>query len=213
MNGNQGPLNTLNNIFGVNVADVQALKDVFCKYANDNKGLPVSTQIYVPQDIHEKCLRLYHLSLDLVDALRDVMEDGEHQIVMEEAQTLGYQLPDIELFKAELEAYGDFLYGINAYQGTLSKNGYIKVPGDYAELFHGVMHYNCVMVGRIFSGCFETEYMRRFGDLKQAGFAYAGPVALQQALNVLTDMARVARDINDNLQNVRHRLDISHLKM
>lgn len=193
MNGDLPPAGKLKKIFGVDITDAAQLRGLFNGVAGQSAA---DGHILISHALYKKYLKLYDLSDELVNALYNVLADTEHQLIMEEAQALGYALPDTDLFRRELEAYREFLSELNPYQAQAVKDGHVLMSGEAANILNQLTDYNCYMVGHIFDGCFNTEYMRHFGFLRQAGVKYAGATALQETMNVLVAMMTIQKSMD-----------------
>ena len=207
MDRDKKPLSQINGVFGVDASNFEALRTIFCRSASEQREeLPSASHVLIPEEMYYECVKLYNLSIDLVEALFAVLDDGEHQHMMREAKDLGYDLPDLKTFRSELEAYGDFLESIDVYQGkaAAAPENYMEVRAEYIGLFYSLMNYNCLMISRVFSGCFETEYMEHFGNIKSLGFPYSGATALQETIDLLAGMYKAHKKSLDP-QSVRFR--------
>jgi hypothetical protein len=160
----------------------------------------------VPTPVYDAHLHIYRLSLYMAEALKAVLEDGEHQLAMLEAAEAGYKLPDMQNFARELDEYLEFLRGFNPYRVKHVGEDEVHIPYKTARNMQALVHYNCMMLSRVLSGCFETEYLKHFKTLKADAIPYAGPTALQQAFNLVGGLA-VAREKREShkVMTVRER--------
>lgn len=109
---------------------------------------------------------------------------------MQEAAEAGYELPDIVLFQDELKTFDDFLKSFDPYKFGQRANGDIKIPYNTARNLHAMVHYNCLMISKTLSACFETQYLKYFRDLIGMGLPYTGRSALREMQDVLNCMTR-----------------------
>ncbi len=196
MSRDERPLDPLSRFYGIDISDAGELRKLFSRKAEGRENWPAGADVVVSRALYLKYLRLYDLSCVLVKALGAVLDDAEHQLVMEEAEKLGYDLPDIQRFRSELETYKDFLMENDPGRVEETPTGRIRLSGDMADMLYQLTEYNCFMVSHIIEGCFHTDYMQHFGFLKRSGFHYAGATALQETLNVLTAMMHIKDQID-----------------
>ncbi len=149
--------------------------------------------IIIDRDLYDAYLSQYHHGQRMAMAMETVLNDGEHQLVMEEARRAGYKLPDEQAFRRELDDYRAFLNGFNPYDVKMTHDGRVRVPLRTARAFHFMGEYNYALVEHVLVSVLHTQYLRRFTDLKQAGFPYAGPTALQETVNMLAAHNMTAR--------------------
>lgn len=194
------PADWLSGFFGVDITDSKKLRDLFARMAADHKRMPRAAYRLMTTEIYARYVRLYELSCILVSALREVLEDAEHQLVMEEARALGYKLPDFDSMLCALEAYRAFLDENDPNDALPGhRPGYVRLRPEAVDIFFSLAEHNCFMVARIFDGCFNTEYMKHFGFLNHHGYKYLGATALQETLDVLMAML-VLKNRIDRLQ-------------
>lgn len=187
--------------------DGKALCDIFYRAADENKNIPDSWNIMVPEEVYEQYWDLHEASLRLVDALERVLNDPEHQLIMDEAAKLGYRLPAMDIFHKEIADYREALHEFDPYKVKKASNGYVSIPVKTAELLHNLMKYNSFMVARVFDGCFNTQYMKHFGFYKNSGYPYEGATALQETLDVLIGMCKTVNEIDRQIEKGRQKKD------
>ncbi len=198
MSSGKSPSDFMSSYLGVDITDIRALRKIFGSKASGRPSdWPKGSDVIVSRALYDKYVKLYDLSLTLADALDAVLDCSEHQLVMTEARKLGYDLPDYERFRDELVAYRAFLAERSPYNGVPVMNDTkVRISTDTVDMLQKLTDYNCFMVGRVFSGCFKTEYMKHFGFLKRHGFHYAGATALQETMNVLVSMIEIRKEID-----------------
>lgn len=196
MNGKPSPANALHTFLGVNITDPQALRALFNRKTRVRKDWPEGTDFIIPRTLYFKYLQLYDLSWQMTAALYNVLDDAEHKLVMAEAESLGYDLPDVRAFQKNLMTYKAFLEECDPYLSTPYKGDRIRMSSAVAQTLYQLTDYNCFMVAHIFDRCFNTDYMKHFGFLKQSGAAYTGAAALQQTLDVLLSMIGLKGEID-----------------
>jgi hypothetical protein len=187
--------------------DEASLSKIFVQKAGSKSSSPRYSSVNVPVEVFDVYWDLYELSLRMAHSLDEVLNDSEHDLIMDEARKLSYRLPDIDLFRQEIRDYRAALDDFNPYTIKPRENGYVRVPIKTARMFHNLMQYNCFMISRVFDGCFNTDYMKHFTFLRQSGFAYAGPVALQETMNTLITMIRAQTIANQQVQAGRQHPD------
>jgi hypothetical protein len=165
------------------------LKSLFYRHGDVPDQPERIASLRVPMQVYDAHLKIYRLSLYMAEALKAVLEDGEHQLAMDEAAEIGYRLPDMETFRQELDGYLDFLKSFNPYHVKYVGQDEVHMPYKTARAMQGLVHYNCLMLSRVLSGCFETEYLKHFKTLKEDCIPYAGPTAIQQAFNLIGGLA------------------------
>lgn len=186
------------------------LVKLFFQKAEASKGFNFGdriSRVTVPEEIYRAYLELYNCSHRMADALSAVMQDGEHRLIMDEAAYEGYQLPDLNNFQWDLDSFRTFLGDFDPYAAQSRRPGYIDLPAPTARCLHHLVHFDCVIISRVLTGCFETEYMRRFQDLKALCFPYAGPTALQETLEVLMCLHKIRAEHARQMQIGRQKPD------
>ena len=153
-----------------------------------------ASAVIISRDLYDSYLGQYMHAQRLSLAMEGVLEDGEHQLVLEEARFKGYSLPDESAFRRELATYREFLNSFNPYDVAATRDGRVRVPLRTARAFHFMGEYNRALAEHVLVAVLHTEYLRRFTDLKQAGFAYAGPTALQQTVDMLAAHIRTEKE-------------------
>lgn len=185
---------------GGDATDPVILCQKFYRAANPIHVSAVNKEIFVPYEVFDLCWDVYDDANKLVNAIDDVIADGEHALIMEEAADLGNNLPNLDLFLEELEIYRDYLDGLDKFSGTVDRKGFVKIPLKTARDMNEMMKYNSFMIARVFDDVFNTDYMERFGYYKRAGFPYAGPNALQPCVNLLMSMTKTMREIDRQVE-------------
>ena len=153
-----------------------------------------ASAVIISRDLYDSYLGQYMHAQRLSLAMEGVMEDGEHRLVLEEARHIGYKLPDEAAFRRELATYREFLNSFNPYDVSATHDGRVRVPLRTARAFHFMAEYNRALAEHVLVAVMHTEYLRRFTDLKRDGFAYAGPTALQQTVDVLAAQMRTEKE-------------------
>lgn len=151
-------------------------------------GLIISPALY------HSYIEQYDLAQRLALTLDNVMKDGEHKLIMEEALRQGYIIPNEAFFQQELNIYRDFLNSFNPYDITITKDGRTRLPVQTARALHFMTEYNRTLAEYILVSVLHTQYLRRFTELKEAGFPYAGPTALQETINILAAYTKTAKE-------------------
>lgn len=150
--------------------------------------------VMIDGNLYAAYIEQYHYAHRMLLALQSVVDDGEHQLIMEEARRAGYKLPDEAIFRRELETYRDFLNSFNPYDVRVARDGRIRLPMRTARSLYFMAEYNQALGQYILGSVLRTEYLRRFTELKRAGFPYAGPTALQETADLLMAYGRTARE-------------------
>lgn len=206
MNRDSSFADVLTVLFGVRVTSAEALRLTFYRAANNNCPAPPRSHIKVARAVYEEYRDLYQRSRTLEKALYEVLEDYEHELTTDEAKLLGHALPDEGVFRDELREYSEYLDHISLSPVVRADAaGHVILPIETARSLHNLMEYNCHMVSRVLANVFETDYMKHFSYLKQAGFPYAGKTALQQTIDVLQGMRRVKTQNAYHVQTGAHR--------
>jgi hypothetical protein len=191
------------NAFIASMVDYEALERICQKLPNIYPfyGL-VNTKIHIPNDLYHMMHDFYGRALGLAEAMQTVLEDGEHQLIYEEACATGRKMPDLDIIKAELADYRDFLRSFDAYKAEPFKNSHVKMDPATLQGHRETIIRSNVMLKRLWQGCFETDYMDYFTTLKEDGVPYAGQTALQQMMNVAIGFVK-ADKANDKYQRSR----------
>lgn len=162
--------------------------------------------VLVPKNVFNQMQDVHQKALSLLQDIEAVLDDPEHQLIIREAQNLGYSLPNIELFNQELDVYRRAVRGLDVHT-ALQEGNYVRLPIETARSLNDLMKYNCFMVARIFDDCFNTEYMKHFGFYKNSGLPYLGPNALQSCVNVLLAMSKAINTMENNIRKGTQRAD------
>ncbi len=162
----------------------------------------VNTKIYIPNDLYHVLHDFYGRALGLAEAMQTVLDDGEHQLILEEARAAGRRMPDIDGIRKELTEYRDFLRSFDAYNATPFRNGFVKMGLSTVQGHRETLIRSSVMLKNLWQGCFDTDYMDYFTTLKENGVPYAGQTALQQMMNVAIGFVK-ADKANDKYQRER----------
>ena len=200
------PLTTILSLnIGEDVTDPKALSRIFCRAAKFDHEHMHCKSVYAPTEVYDLYWDTYDLAIHLADSIDAVMADHEHQLIVEEARGLGYNLPDMEVFKEEAALYKKTLSDIQRHTAELSGRGFVKVPIDIARQLDDLMQKNCHMIARVFDECFNTDYMKHFKFYRKSGFRYLGPNALQPSIDLLVNMARTMKEIDRQAKAGRRR--------
>lgn len=143
-----------------------------------------NTKIIIPKDLYNTLHKFYGRSLALAEAMDNVLDDGEHKLIYEEAASLGYRLPDIEETALLLDDYKNLLNSFDAYDVKPFKGDQVKMDIATARGHRETILFSNRVLRHLWQGCFETDYMNHFTTLKKAGFPYSGETALQQMVNI-----------------------------
>lgn len=203
--------NFLDSFYQGDSADPIILCQKFYRAAQPTNKAVKNKNIQVPYEVFDLCWDVYEDAQKLVEAIDAVIADEEHDLIMEEAAKLGYDLPNFDLFLEELETYRDYLNSLEEFTGVIERKGYVKIPLKTAQDMNEMMKYNSFMIARVFDDVFNTEYMTHFGFYKDAGFPYQGPNALQPCVRLLTSMIKTMREIDRQVSLGRQNSDWPHL--
>jgi hypothetical protein len=150
--------------------------------------------VIITRDLYDLYLQQFNLSQRLARHLEIVMADREHVRIMEEGRVLRYKLPDEEEFLAEVNLYRNFLNSFNPHDVRALGDGRVRVPVSTAVHLHYMGEYNRELVEHVLLAVLQTEYLRRFGDLKRKGIPYEGPTALQETVDLLSACVRTKEE-------------------
>jgi hypothetical protein len=151
----------------------------------------------LPEKTFDHYLKIYDYSRRMVERLNKVLANPRHQLMMIEAAHLGYDLPDLDLFRDELSSYADFLDSFDPAWAGSRRPGTIYVPKQLAQNLSHMVRHNCVMLSHIFNGCLKTDYLRRFKEMKREGLSYAGPAALREIDDLIAQLWAIRRADTD----------------
>lgn len=163
--------------------------------------------VHVPRRIYDDCWRTHGASMRMVNALEAVQKDAEHQLLFDAGHDAGYTMPDFQHFREELEAFKDALSELDPLKSRASHNGYVCITAEQALHLEGVVHYSAFMLSRVLDAAFNTEYLRPFGDYKQAGYAYQGPSALQESMNLMARLIQLSNGVERLAKEGAHNRD------
>lgn len=135
--------------------------------------------IRMPERLYGEFLQLHFHTCALIDRLEEVLEDGEHQLLIEEGRQHGLRMPDAEGFllriaasRAQTDSY-DPGYCVR-------DGGDIILPIHVARGLFGTAMMGMSLVHDSFQAILTTDYARYLRTLRNNGCAYAGPEALTQ---------------------------------
>lgn len=192
------PLKTILEMYvGTDSTDPEHLSRIFqrsaiMEYTNIN-----CRSIFAPVAVYNLYWESYDRAMRLAESIDAVMADGEHELIFEEAQNLGYQLPDMQAFKEEAVLYKQALENLERQTPRRSDRNYVEVPIKTARELDDLMKKNCHMIARIFDECFNTEYLKHFTFYRERGVKYAGPNALQPCVDLLISMTKTIQEIEN----------------
>lgn len=192
------PLQTILEMYvGTNSTDPAHLSRIFERSVVSDFTSTRCRGIFASVAVYNLYWESYDRAMNLAESIDAVMADGEHRLILEEAQDLGYSLPDMQAFREEAELYKRTLENLEREAGKSSRQNYIEVPIETARQLNDMMKNNCYMITRIFDECFNTEYMEHFSFYRKKGVRYAGPNALQPCVDLLISMARTIQEIEN----------------
>ena len=187
---------------GTHSTDPATLSRVFQRQIVMNSPNILCRSIFVPTEIYDLYWESYDRATRLVESIDAVMADGDHALILEEAQSLGYRLPDMEIFKEDAAIYRQALENLQIHTARRSSAGYVEVPVNIAMQLNDLMEKNCHMITRVFDACFNTEYLKHFTFCRESGIPYMGPNALQSSIDLLVSMIRTIKEV-DRQVNLR----------
>lgn len=152
-----------------------------------------NAKIHIPNDLYHQMHDFYGRALSLAEAMETVLDDREHQLVCEEARMLGKDIPDLDVIRADLDEYREFLNSFDAYDAMPYQDGHVRMDIHTVIGHRETIMHSRDMLKKLWQGCFETEYIDYFTILKQNGVPYAGGTALQQMMNVAMGFTKMDR--------------------
>ena len=190
------PLKTILELYvGTTITDPEDLSKIFQSSAIAEHTNNHCRSIFAPVAVYDLYWQSYEHAMKLADSIDAVMADGEHKLILEEAQSLGYTLPDMKAFKEEAAVYKHALEHLERGKGNRSRSDYVEVPINTARDLNDLMKKNCYMITRVFDECYNTDYLKHFTDCRKSGIKYAGPNALQPCVDLLISMARTLKEL------------------
>lgn len=174
---------------------LDGVREVFTRLARHSKEdgrFGVVKTIRMPESLYRKFLNIHDHARILVDSVQAILNDGEHQTIIEEGILLKYRMPDMAGFSIKIAA-------VRAQLDSYDPNNHIREGKDVvlpAYVARGL--YVTALTGTAFvHDCFEavtkTDYWKYMRVLKENGVPYAGPVVLPQmyALHLSLQIAAV----------------------
>lgn len=139
----------------------------------------INAQYFVaPEPLYNAYREQYTRSREMLVAMRAVLDDYEHQEIMEEGRMRFYNLPDEKAFARELAEYQSFISGFDPDNVVRQSDGRVRIPMQTALALHYMGEYNRQLSNYVLEAVLKTEYLRRFTERKRRGQPYFGPAAL-----------------------------------
>lgn len=150
--------------------------------------------IYLPQPLFKEFLHLYHVANRLERGMTAVLQDGEHQLFLEEGRKLGFHLPDVSLLVDSLESLGHAVKAADPF-GIMSRDDdQVSLSSDQAQGLLSLASKTHDVVHDVFDTLRGSNYMsclRHFRDVLHT--PYAGGTALKDAVSAYFSLCRIQK--------------------
>lgn len=144
----------------------------------------------VPGYLYNEYVDLYRRSDDMHRKLEMVMDDGEHQLAMEEGMDF-FKLPNTRYLRKELGELRGILDSFDPYHTTFGKSGKVKLKDVQIQGFFNLFAKDYDIVHGLFETFRNTDYLKYHRHLRDVQkVKYAGPTSLQEIVNVFFGIAR-----------------------
>lgn len=158
-------------------------------------------KISVGKDLYDTYLRLYFRSKQLCDKLESIINDGEHQLCMEEGRNDGWNLPQPDFMKEDVQRLKQFLKELDPFNSMHHNNGRnTRISAKLAVNMHHLLQINIIMINKLFDMFRETDYLSYHRELKAKGVKYAGPTSLGEIVGTYFMMAHTHKKTQKYLQ-------------
>lgn len=158
-------------------------------------------KIAVGKDLYDTYIKLYFRSLHLAQKLEQIVNDGEHQLCMQEGRDAGWNLPKGDYMREDVLRLKSFLKGLDPFNSVSCRGGsHVKISAHMAVDMHHLLQINILMVGKLFDMFRETDYLNYHRELKAKGFKYAGPTSLSEIVNIYMQSAHTQNKTQHYLQ-------------
>jgi hypothetical protein len=165
------------------------LKEHFDAVSNvpENCG---TRKITVSKELYNAYIKLYFRSLQLAKKLECILNDGEHQLCMDEGQKDGWNLPDHDYMHDDVNHLKTVLKKLDPFRSIPIHNGsHVKISAHLAVEMHHLLQINILMSAKLFDMFRESEYLPFHRDLRERGIKYAGPTSLSEIVNTYMQSA------------------------
>lgn len=163
------------------------VRKVFLGVANNKAGASVpdcdNMRFRVSGALYGTMVNLHREARVMADQLENVLDDGEHRLMIEEGQQLKMRMPDTDSFRLRIES-------LRAHLNSYDLNGIIRhaddryeIPVNTARNMHTTALLTASFVYDFFSAILATDYLKNIRRLKSTGMTYAGPLCVQEAFN------------------------------
>ncbi|MFN3826852.1 MAG: hypothetical protein ACK4NR_04425 [Micavibrio sp.] len=165
--------------------DVRA---VFSRVANDRKGIcaPIHERsaFLISHKLYALQLHLHKEARIMIDQFENVLDDGEHRLVIDEGRQMKMRMPDTDSFRMRIDAMRAHLDSYEPDDVRINtKECTVLVPVTTARAMHATALQTMSFVRDFFAEVQKTDYLRYLKKLKADGVAYAGPMCVQEVFN------------------------------
>jgi hypothetical protein len=152
------------------------------------------TEIFLPIALYNTYLGTYRRIDEMQRKTQEVIDDGEHHLVMEEGRRDRFRLPPDEYLKKELDDLRQSLDGFDPYRVTPRGQGMVRLSAEQVSGFFRVFSGARDVVERVSDVFHNSDYLKLFTHLRHVQKTpYAGPHSLGElfcaawSLNIVTD--------------------------
>ena len=143
----------------------------------------------IPVSLYNDYLDLYRRSEHMHEKLVMVMEDGEHQLCMEEGRGR-FRLPEEGYLEPEVRDLKNILKSFQPYYTARPQRETVWLERDQIQGFFNLFSKDYDIVHSVLEMLRVTDYLPYHRHLKEQGIRYAGPTSLQEIVNVFVGVAR-----------------------
>lgn len=150
--------------------------------------------ICLPKPLFKEFLHLYHVAGKLERGMTAVLQDGEHQLFMEEGRRLGFHLPDVSLLVDSLEGLHHAVKVADPFGVIPRDDDQVSMTGDQAQGLLSLASKTHDVVHDAFDTLRGSNYMsclRHFRDVLHT--PYAGGTALKDAVSAYFSLCRIQK--------------------
>lgn len=143
----------------------------------------------IPHKLYNTYLDLFRRSGAMHDKLVAVINDGEHQLCMEEGRS-SFVLPSTERMEKHVGLLHGIMKSFDPFRTDRDKEG-VWLDRKQISGFFKLFSKDYDIVHETLDALRTTEYIRYHKHLRDNGIRYAGPSSLQEVFSVYVGVARV----------------------
>ncbi len=157
----------------------------------------------VPYPLFRHYADLYQKSERLYDKMHLTLNDGEHILLMEEGKRDGFQLPSDDYLDIDMKSVKKALTAFDPYRPKSIKDGKVKLSAEQIQGYFTLFAADYDMFHTVCEAIRHTDYLKLHRYMRDVrGVKYAGPTALQEAVDVYVGLARTNKQQIKYLQEI-----------